>query len=96
MESLSGFMKKKMHVIILKTGYSEPPYFGFLRGRSPVLTTACQSFCLDCVMVIKTAFFFLVVIMNIVTSVRVYPQEGTVETVSKFHLSCPVSASNLV
>lgn len=34
--------------------------------------------------------------MNIVTSVRVYPQEGTVETVPKFHLSCPLSASNLV
>lgn len=27
---------------------------------------------------------------------REYPQEGTVETVSKFHLSCPLSASNLV
>lgn len=74
------------------TGYSEPPYFGFLRGRSLALTTACQSFCLDCVMVMKTAFFFVIIIniiMNIVTSVRVYPQEGTVETVSKFHLSCP-------
>lgn len=81
------------------TGYSEPPYFGFLSGRSLALTTACQSFCLDCVMVIKTAFFFfsfVIIIMNIVTSVRVYPQEGTVETVSKFHLSCPLSASNLV
>ncbi len=39
------------------TGYSEPPYFGFLRGRSLALTTACQSFCLDCVTVLKTAFF---------------------------------------
>lgn len=81
-----------MHVIIFMTGYSEPPYFGFLRGRSLALTTACQSFCLDCVMVMKTAFFFVIIIniiMNIVTSVRVYPQEGTVETVSKFHLSCP-------
>lgn len=78
------------------TGYSEPPYFGFLSGRSLALTTACQSFCLNCVMVIKTAFSFVIIIMNIVTSVRVYPQEGTVETVSKFHLSCPLSASNLV
>lgn len=62
-----------------------------------MLATACQSFCLDCVMVTKTAFsFVIIIIMNIVTSVRVYPQEGTVETVSKFHLSCPLSASNLV
>ena len=87
------------------TGYSEPPYFGFRSGRSTALTTACQSFCLDCVMVIRTAFSFVIIIiiimiimiiMIIVTSVRVYPQEGTVETVSKFHLSCPLSASNLV
>lgn len=33
-----------------------------------MLTTACQLFCLDCVMVIKTAISF-VIIMNIVTSV---------------------------
>lgn len=32
--SLSGFTKEKMHVIIFMTGYSEPPYFVFLRGRS--------------------------------------------------------------
>lgn len=56
-----------------------------------MLTTACQSFCLDCVIVLMTAYFSLFVIddMNIVTSVKVYPQEGTVETVSKFHLRCP-------
>ena len=86
------------------TGYSEPPYFGFRSGRSTALTTACQLFCLDCVMVIRTAFSFVIIIiiniimiiMIIVTRVRVYPQEGTVETVSKFHLSCPLSASNLV
>ena len=55
-------------------------------------------------MVIRTAFSFVIIIiiniimiiMIIVTRVRVYPQEGTVETVSKFHLSCPLSASNLV
>lgn len=78
-----------MHVIIFMTGYSEPPYFGFLSGRSPALTTACQTFCLDCVMVIKTAFSFVIIIMNIVTSVRVYPREGTVETVSKFPPQLP-------
>lgn len=57
-----------------------------------MLTTACQSFCLDCVIVLMTAFFlffFVINDMNIVTSVKVYPQEGTVETVSKFHLRCP-------
>ena len=54
------------------TGYPEPPYFGFLRGRSPVLATACQLFffCLNCVMVIKIAISF-VIIMNIVTIVSV-------------------------
>lgn len=78
------------------TGYSEPPYFGFLRGRSLELTTACQSICLDCVMVKDCFFFFSCIIIIIVTSVRVYPEEGTVGKVSKFHPSCPLSASNLI
>lgn len=78
---------KKMHVIIFYDWiFWATLFWVFLSSRSLVLTTACQLFCLDCVMVIKTAISF-VIIMNIVTSVWVYPQEGTVETVSKFHLS---------
>lgn len=34
--------------------------------------------------------------MNIVTSVRVYPQEGTVETISKLHLSQPLKAPQIL
>lgn len=55
------------------TEYSEPPYFGFLRGSFVLNCFFCLGcFCLNCVMVIKTAISF-VMIMNIVTIVGVYP-----------------------
>lgn len=65
-----------MYLLFFMTGYSEPPYFGFLRGKSLVLTTACQLFCLKCVMVIKTAFFFVIINMNIVTCVKSVSSRG--------------------
>lgn len=57
-KSQSRYMKKIACNYFLLTGYSEPPYFGLLRGRSLVLNTACQLFCLNCVMVVKTISFF--------------------------------------
>lgn len=89
-----------MHVIILDILSHLILVFLEVGATCSPLPVSC--FCLHCIMVTKTAFSFVIIIiiimtiMNIVTSVRVYPQEGTVETVSKFHLSCPLSASNLV